>query len=59
MNSLWRFLCDEEGTTAVEYAVMLAMIILVCFVTIGLIGSASSSNFNTTAVTTALGSASS
>ncbi len=34
-----RFLNAEDGPTAVEYALMLAMIILVCFVAIGSIGS--------------------
>jgi pilus assembly protein Flp/PilA len=28
MLSIWRFLRDEDGPTAVEYAVMLALIIL-------------------------------
>jgi pilus assembly protein Flp/PilA len=36
---LRRFLRGEDGPTAVEYAVMLAMIIMVCFVAIGLLGS--------------------
>ena len=34
-----RFLVAEDGPTAVEYAVMLALIIVVCLVSIGLIGS--------------------
>ena len=33
-----RFLRSEDGPTAVEYAVMLAMILLVCFGSIQLIG---------------------
>lgn len=32
------FLADEGGATAVEYAVMLAMIIAVCIVAIGQFG---------------------
>lgn len=56
MQSIWRFLRDEEGVTAVEYAVMLALIILVCFAAIGVLGTNASRNFNTTAVTQALGS---
>jgi pilus assembly protein Flp/PilA len=40
---LWKrrllgFLKEEDGPTAVEYAVMLALIILVCFATIGTFG---------------------
>jgi pilus assembly protein Flp/PilA len=38
MNWLRRFLADEEGVTAVEYAVMLALLITVCIVVIGTIG---------------------
>ena len=44
MNAIKRFLLDESGPTAVEYAVMLAMIIVVCLVSIGVIGE----NLNTT-----------
>ena len=33
-----RFLVAEDGPTAVEYAVMLALIIIVCLVAIGSIG---------------------
>ncbi len=32
------FLIDEDGPTATEYAVMLALIIVVCLVAIGLLG---------------------
>jgi pilus assembly protein Flp/PilA len=32
------FLSDEDGATAVEYAVMLAMILVVCIVAIGQLG---------------------
>jgi len=48
MNSLAlklrRFLVSEDGPTAVEYAVMLALIIIVCLAAIGTIGT----NANTT-----------
>lgn len=37
-TALKRFLADEDGPTAVEYAVMLAFIITVCVVAIGAIG---------------------
>ncbi|MBY0523652.1 MAG: Flp family type IVb pilin [Gemmataceae bacterium] len=48
------FLKKEDGPTAVEYAVMLALIIVVCFASIGVIGKASSSNFNSPKIGTAL-----
>ncbi|MGE3808318.1 MAG: Flp family type IVb pilin [Gemmataceae bacterium] len=41
------FLKREDGPTAVEYAVMLALIIVVCLAAISLIGTSSSSTFNT------------
>ena len=43
MNWLKRFLQEEDGPTAVEYAVMLALIIVVCLVAIGTLGSNASS----------------
>ncbi len=33
-----RFLCDEGGPTATEYAVMLALIIVICIAAIGVLG---------------------
>ena len=38
MKSLWKFAKDEEGPTAVEYAVMLALIIVVCLAAIAILG---------------------
>jgi pilus assembly protein Flp/PilA len=38
MQALQRFLRDEDGPTAVEYAVMLALIVVVCLSGISLIG---------------------
>ncbi len=35
-----RFVTDESGPTAVEYAVMLALIIVVCASTVGSVGKA-------------------
>ena len=35
-----RFLQSDDGPTAVEYAVMLALIIMVCFVAITSVGTA-------------------
>ncbi len=40
-----RFLRSEDGPTAVEYALMLALIILTCFSTIVTLGEASSDQF--------------
>jgi pilus assembly protein Flp/PilA len=44
---LRRFLVSEDGPTAVEYAVMLALIIIVCLVAISSIGTNASTTFNT------------
>jgi pilus assembly protein Flp/PilA len=52
------FLKSEEGPTAVEYAVMLAMIILVCFASIILVGNAASTNFGNTSLSMSLGGSS-
>lgn len=39
LNSIKRFLVSEDGPTAVEYAVMLALIVIVCLTAIQAIGS--------------------
>lgn len=44
-----RFIRSEDGPTAVEYAVMLALIIVVCLVAIGLLGQNTKTSFNNTA----------
>ena len=44
-NSVKKFLVSEDGPTAVEYAVMLALIIVVCLASISTIGSAANSKF--------------
>ena len=41
-----RFLRAEDGPTAVEYAVMLALIIVVCIAAISALGSNASGTFN-------------
>jgi pilus assembly protein Flp/PilA len=41
-----RFLVSEDGPTAVEYAVMLALIIIVCLAAITSIGTNASTTFN-------------
>jgi len=42
---LRRFLVSEDGPTAVEYAVMLALIVIVCLATISAIGTNASEAF--------------
>lgn len=60
MNELWAgiksFILDEEGATATEYAVMLALIILVALGAIIFLGNAVEQGFNQ--VATAINSAS-
>jgi len=41
MRSVFKFLRDEEAATAVEYSVMLAMILLVIIGVIGTVGAQS------------------
>ncbi|MGE5190866.1 MAG: Flp family type IVb pilin [Deltaproteobacteria bacterium] len=52
-NSLKRFIVSEDGPTAVEYAVMLALIIVVCLTAIQAVGTNASSTFSN--VSTQLG----
>jgi pilus assembly protein Flp/PilA len=40
-----RFLVSEDGPTAVEYAVMLALIIIVCLTAISSLGTAAKDTF--------------
>ena len=53
-----RFLRDEDGPTAVEYAVMLALIIVVCIAAITSLGSNASNTFSNVALNTAAGNGS-
>jgi pilus assembly protein Flp/PilA len=46
MYSIWRFLKDEDGPTSVEYAVMLALIILTAFSAVASVGSATNHMWN-------------
>jgi len=50
------FLKEEDGPTAVEYAVMLALIIVVCIAAISSLGSNASNTFNNVSLNTAAGS---
>jgi len=50
------FLREEDGPTAVEYAVMLALIIIVAFTAISTLGLKTSSEFNAPEIDSALNS---
>jgi pilus assembly protein Flp/PilA len=45
-----RFLREEEGPTAVEYAVMLALIVVVCLVAITALGTSANATFGNIAL---------
>jgi len=45
MQFLKNFLAEEDGPTAVEYAVMVAAILMVCLVAIAAIGTQTNSMF--------------
>ena len=53
-----RFLVSEDGPTAVEYAVMLALIIIVCLTAIQAIGTNANATFNSVAAKLPTGAAS-
>ncbi len=55
-NSVVDFVAKEDGPTAVEYAVMLALIIVVCIAAITTLGNNAKQTFTT--VGSAVGSAS-
>lgn len=48
-SKVQRFLVSEDGPTAVEYAVMLALIVIVCLASIRLIGTNANTTFSDTA----------
>jgi pilus assembly protein Flp/PilA len=50
-----RFLKNEDGPTAVEYAVMLALIIVVCITAISVLGSSANTTFSNVALNAASG----
>lgn len=56
LNAVKDFMVAEDGPTAVEYAVMLALIIVVCITVVGALGKSASKTFNT--VDTAISGAS-
>lgn len=51
-----KFLVSEDGPTAVEYAVMLALIVVVCLTAIQTIGTRANSTFNSVAAALPSGS---
>jgi pilus assembly protein Flp/PilA len=50
-----RFLCDESGPTAVEYAVMLALIVVVCIAAITTLGHNANNIYSNVALNAAAG----
>ena len=46
VSSVKRFIVSEDGPTAVEYAVMLALIIVVCLAAVSAVGSRANTKFN-------------
>jgi pilus assembly protein Flp/PilA len=47
LNRIVKFIESEDGPTAVEYAVMLALIIVVCLVAITALGTNANATFTT------------
>jgi pilus assembly protein Flp/PilA len=58
-DSILNFLRAEDGPTAVEYAVMLALIVVVCITAITALGSNANAVFENVALNGAISSASS
>lgn len=56
-SKVHRFLVSEDGPTAVEYAVMLALIVIVCLTAIQAIGLRASDTFQNVADTLPAGEA--
>ena len=54
-RSAVEFLKQEDGPTAVEYAVMLALIVVVCIAAITLVGRNANETFANAALNTAVG----
>ena len=44
-RQIWRFLSDEHGPTSVEYAVMLALIFMVCVGAVATLGTTTKTLF--------------
>ena len=56
LTSAQRFLQNEDGPTAVEYAVMLALIVVVCITAITALGSNSNKVFSNVSLNATIGS---
>jgi pilus assembly protein Flp/PilA len=56
LQSVSRFLRSDDGPTAVEYAVMLALIVVVCLTAIQSIGTNANTTFQSVATTLGSGS---
>jgi len=54
VSRLGQFLREEDGPTAVEYAVMLALIIVVCIAAITALGTNASNTFSNVSLNTAV-----
>ena len=52
-QALVNFVRNEDGPTAVEYAVMLALIVVVCIAAVTTLGTNASSTFGNVALNTA------
>lgn len=59
LQKVSRFLKAEDGPTAVEYAVMLALIIVVCITAITSLGTNANKTFSNVALNAAVGTSSS
>jgi Flp pilus assembly pilin Flp len=46
MKTIARFLTNDEAATTVEYCIMLALIVMAVFASIGLLGSSTNGIFN-------------
>lgn len=55
-KKLQRFLTSEDGPTAVEYAVMLALIVIVCLTAISSVGTNAKTTFSNVASSLSSGS---
>jgi len=55
LDTLRRFAADESGPTAVEYAVMLALIIVTCIAAVTTLGSNASSTYSNVSLNAAAG----
>jgi pilus assembly protein Flp/PilA len=56
LTAIAQFVQKEDGPTAVEYAVMLALIIVVCITAITTLGQNANNTFNNVALNTATSS---